>query len=803
MMKLSIATLYILLLPCLAVRHGFVYQVFNNTAFGGRASIDSTADSLILPLDQVKPWQSLRIQASLMPETSEWFLLGLKASAGYARLWVDHHLLVDGWCNGTLLEGNYALPVPFLSDSSLLQLEFTFWDTTSSYVELTANHSTISPSWFYASVSIPELKYQRHRHNAEQGWNTWLSRDMLTFALLPHGLEVSLSLSVGNYTVANIGAPSCDPVAFPVKHGYHDTRGEYTELEEVRVGDTAKYKVESAASDRDSLAIVITSLADINDDATVSISVHVPDDYLPRYCQTELEQQGMIADCPGFQRIYVRGTQKGSLQSSQDNPSKLNLPQNKDTSITIVASTKSQESTLYAQDDPANIVATNRRRLLTRFGAPKHNETRAGLLTAISWNVIYTPYEGIITPVFRGSPWPATKPHNYVLFEWDTYFASIMATYADDPWVATNNIVRMTSSLFFQGFVPGFWNGLCGEMDKSKPPISGMALETLVKKYPNLQWVVELLLPNLLEWNRWWVRARMKLVTDGVGLIAPGSTRENVKLNFHCNEASALDAARCETGLDNSPLYDDAIFVDDGNVMNQVDVGMSALYAYDCAILGRLARLVGHTEAALELEAKAKKVRSILHELLWNDDEGIYLNKEWTTGNWIPREHNGSNYPIAPTNLYPLLIQAPSHKQTDSIIERYLLNSSEFSVNSDKPYGMPSISRSSRAFQDNSYWRGRSWGPMNFLVYMGLLQYSSPIVRRARRHLAAQSEATFNVEWKRYRRIMENYNSITAEGCDKMNSKPFYHWGALNALVALKEVEYAEETKVMYNVSVI
>ena len=35
-------------------------------------------------------------------------------------------------------------------------------------------------------------------------------------------------------------------------------------------------------------------------------------------------------------------------------------------------------------------------------------------------------------------------------------------------------------------------------------------------------------------------------------------------------------------------------------------------------------------------------------------------------------------------------------------------------------YGLPSISHNDSAYGDQDYWRGRTWGPMNFLVYQGL-----------------------------------------------------------------------------------
>ena len=42
-------------------------------------------------------------------------------------------------------------------------------------------------------------------------------------------------------------------------------------------------------------------------------------------------------------------------------------------------------------------------------------------------------------------------------------------------------------------------------------------------------------------------------------------------------------------------------------------------------------------------------------------------------------------------------------------------------------------------------------------------------------------------EWRRHRRVYENYNSTTGEGGDVQNANPFYHWGALLGYVALRE----------------
>lgn len=361
-------------------------------------------------------------------------------------------------------------------------------------------------------------------------------------------------------------------------------------------------------------------------------------------------------------------------------------------------------------------------------------------------------------------------------------------------------------------------------------------------------------------------------------------------------------------GLDNSPIYDGAKFVDESDTLDQTDVGMTALYAADCDALAQVAtRLFETYDAkirssnlessqtsaeggdgdqgqqaqereqrqsevyhhhlrdkyagyAKELLARRDATKSAMSRLMWSDSDGLYFNRMWQKGAWATKV-------AAPTSFYPMLTGTPTAAQAEVMMSRWLTNTTEFCVRnmtaantgtvktttssleltgaaaataaaandrtsgskqqfeseSDTPcggYGMPSVSRSNSAFHDNSYWRGRSWGPMNFLVYMGLKhpQYAHiASVQAARRALARQSEATFlvrvivllfvcfwmcayalfnsdllvhaiqQVEWLENHRVMENYNSQTGVGCDVGNAIPFYHWGALNALIPLME----------------
>ncbi len=98
---------------------------------------------------------------------------------------------------------------------------------------------------------------------------------------------------------------------------------------------------------------------------------------------------------------------------------------------------------------------------------------------------------------------------------------------------------------------------------------------------------------------------------------------------------------------------------------------------------------------------------------------------------------------------------------------------------------IPSIARNDPAFKDQDYWRGRIWGPMNFLVYLGLQNYDDSAVRK---DFAQKSYDLFLKEWKENGHVHENYNAITGGGDDVNSSDRFYHWGAL-----LGYVEYLEQ----------
>jgi glycogen debranching enzyme len=117
------------------------------------------------------------------------------------------------------------------------------------------------------------------------------------------------------------------------------------------------------------------------------------------------------------------------------------------------------------------------------------------------------------------------------------------------------------------------------------------------------------------------------------------------------------------------------------------------------------------------------------------------------------------------------------------MLREHLLNPKEF-------WGervIPSIARNDPAFADQDYWRGRIWGPMNYLVWLGLKNYNTSTVKSATRDLAERSAALFLEEWRSKGHVHENYSAVGPDSDTVTTSDRFYHWGALLGLIAVSD----------------
>jgi neutral trehalase len=390
------------------------------------------------------------------------------------------------------------------------------------------------------------------------------------------------------------------------------------------------------------------------------------------------------------------------------------------------------------------------------------------LQNALNWLVIYdNENDRLISPVSRpwSFGWGKGTPGGYVLFCWDNFFAAFMHS-VESKNLAFNEAIQMCNETDELGFVPNYSGSFnVKSRDRSQPPVGSMMVREIYLRHPE-KWFLEKTFDQLLAWNRWWDENRnlegYLCWGSDPAVSVSGDRREKVQ-NVH-------EAASNESGLDNSPMYEDVPFDTISHKIPVGDVGLMSLYVGDCDALAYMASELGREEEAKELQARADTYREKI-KTMWDDEFGMFLNRR------LDIDENSER--ISPTNFYALIARAATQEQAERMIHEHFYNPDEFWGE----YILPSIARNDPSYTGQDYWRGSIWAPMNFLVYLGMRNYDLP---QARKDLALKSRRLLLEEWYRNGWIRENYHAENG-GPPSGRSEHFYHWGALLAMIDLME----------------
>lgn len=391
------------------------------------------------------------------------------------------------------------------------------------------------------------------------------------------------------------------------------------------------------------------------------------------------------------------------------------------------------------------------------------------LWRGVAWNTIYHPrLKRLMTPVSRDWCVDENNFGDYVLFPWDTFFCSLLASRRDKD-LAYANVRAVLAEMTDRGMLPNVAGGAGQTLDRSQPPVGAYCVWKLHQKFNDLEFLAEVY-PQLRRWHGFWMKYRDG---NGDGLLEWGSDPIAVPVDWW--KPHTQQAAKWESGLDNSPMYENVPFNEEANTLELADIGLTCIYAADSDALANIAEALGMAGEAHGFREEHKRVAQRINEDLWDEENGIYCNRFWDgrlSDRW------------SPTSFYALYAGVATPERAERCVREHLMNPDEFWGE----WVIPSISRKDANFPVQKYWQGRVWPPMNFLCYEGL--------RRCGFHaeadeLAAKSEALFLKEWREEGHIHENYNAITADGDDvnpddpEGSSDPIYTWGGLLAYIAL------------------
>ncbi len=581
----------------------------------------------------------------------------------------------------------------------------------------------------------------------KRGWNTWNVRSVLSHVHLPEGIAISLGIK--NYNNGQcqremlIGRDDVIP-------GPHAYDGSYTCL---TVGwHKLKMRVETAVEDGQWYALVTPLATGIKPEAlTIEGAV-----LWNRPGFAKREQDALIIQ-GGEKTVTVRAS--GTHQDDE--------PVTEISSPYLLVSLDQPVSIATNPDklDEAESIIERKKEefLASRQEHGGQQDACDAMQSCLAWDTIYDPFnDRLISTVSRiwscgGGGW--------VLFEWDTYFAAWMAG-VENRELAYANAIAITDEASESGVVPNVVHASgFRSHDRSEPPVGAITVQALCDMFGETV-LAEQLFDALLKWNRWWSEKR-----DKDGYLCWGSDPYEPRHGHYweLNGVNERFGGSLESGLDNSPMYDDVPFDQENHLLLMADVGLMGLYIADCNALADLAERIDRSEEAGELKTRADKYAETLRGM-WCEDTGLFLNKNLATGEYGSR--------LSPTHFYPLIARVATQEQAERMINEHFFNPEEFWGD----WILPSIARNDPAYPDQDYWRGRIWAPMNFLAYLGIRNYDLPEARKA---IVEKSEALLLKEWREHGHVHENYCGDSGEGCNSPKSDRFYHWGGLLGLIAI------------------
>jgi len=578
---------------------------------------------------------------------------GGRAGGSGMILWVDDHVIIDLANRGSTAYINYSFvdlqPVP-------LRLEWINAANASATITLQwrGNLTATAPvpaSALSGAIAPAEARRQALRDEMASppwAWGTYFNPSMGTHVLLPQAFAVQATLglaSTGELLGDLIVFRQADPAIVLVNgHGYDGSN--FTSLQ---VGYWGGRACTTLLQTTIGPALSLQLIATTNGTGCADLVLFVSFDFL-------WGRAGAIAEvAPG----HVRATAPGFAGAVDVFAAAPSVPVHGAGAAPYFAlpledggaTGLSTGAPVPVAEMAANVAAAAAAHAARRARFPGDlADAYDAQQSIIAANTIFTPWEGVVTPVSRGWSRGGT---DYVLFCWDNLFLAWMASLeADSRDIAYSNLIAIVQARTMFGFVPNYHAGSHDTTDRSEPQIGALITLEIYRRWGDA-WLVEKLFDSLLGWARWvWTYRSVAAGSGGGRLVALGS---NPNLPRDEANAGTLSAAALESGVDNGAAYeemDPAIDFDPVRyLLRQFDVGASALFVSECAALIELAAAAGRPEVVPELQAWQAAVAGAMDEVLWNEGEGVYENTRFN-GSWHKRR--------MPTAFYPLVSGAPS-----------------------------------------------------------------------------------------------------------------------------------------------
>ncbi|MEW6253007.1 MAG: trehalase family glycosidase, partial [Planctomycetota bacterium] len=323
------------------------------------------------------------------------------------------------------------------------------------------------------------------------------------------------------------------------------------------------------------------------------------------------------------------------------------------------------------------------------------------MMQAICWNTLFDTRRRLVSsPVSRDwcSDW-----RGVLVFCWDTYLVATFMSY-EAPELSRLNIEAVTAAIAELGFVPNYYMAHgAASRDRSMPPLgtylvwklfvaaNGLATARSThgvaargrghsrkprKTVFDRAWLASLY-PLFVRWHGYWLKNR---AGAGTGLLSWGSNPVHYEfpqlVPYNQILQHTRQSAMYESGLDNSPLFDEAAFDAERNCLTLEDVMLSSLYAMDCEALAHMAAHLGRRQDAARLRREYGRIAELINERLWDEHHGLYVNRHWPNAEGPLAGRYSSRW--APTSFFPMIAGVATPARAARMVREHLLNPQEF-----------------------------------------------------------------------------------------------------------------------------
>ena len=398
----------------------------------------------------------------------------------------------------------------------------------------------------------------------------------------------------------------------------------------------------------------------------------------------------------------------------------------------------------------------------------------AAINDQLQWSQVYTPERG--HPYITVSRAWARKNNSAPDFLWDSFLSALLVCQEDKQkaYALVRDITQWQND---QGMFCQYGQWVSRPENEIFPvawghsqyPIGALAVSKIYLRHPNKEFLADIY-PRLLKDHRWWFsdRGDGQPWRDGNknGLLELGSNYPE-----EIPYADRQQVAYFESHDDSPEWWRVAKYNEMTNTIELDTVERNCLYTMDAWVLAWMARELGRPSEAAELEREHRVMAERINRLLWNPEKNCYFNRRWT-----PADEDWFMPQMAPDIFFSLLGKVVPAERAE-YLRKIFHDPQKFAGE----WILPTISRDDPLYPKQDYWRGKVWGPINWLVYQGFKIHDWD---REAQLLAASSAKMFLKPWREKGECHENFLSTTGEG----SSDPHYTWGALMVLVAIEEL---------------